>query len=189
MKVLSRCSTILPVLVPLLLSHRCHQQSTDWWLFCLKCWHCLLDLLMRLSWSFPKSSSENKHPWWAPTVAPNQSLLMLPLKSTTVVALSLRCLITRIRLALMLKFLKVAHKAASQTLSKAFLKSMQAWWRPCWCWRYVSQMILSLKICSVVLLTPLSLLVLQWWCSQFVASICSGWPSAWRLRLAHAADR
>ena len=28
---------ILLVLLPLLLSHRCHQQSRDWWLFCLQC--------------------------------------------------------------------------------------------------------------------------------------------------------
>ena len=38
----------LPVL-PLLLSHRCHQQSGDWWFFCLQCWQCLHDLLRRLS--------------------------------------------------------------------------------------------------------------------------------------------
>ena len=84
---------------------------------------------------------------------------------------------TWIRFVLILYFFMVAHKAASQTLSKAFLKSMKAWWRPCWCSRYVSQMILSLKICSVVLLTPLSLLVLQWWSSLLVASICSVWSS------------
>ena len=42
---------ILPVLLPLLLSYRCHQQSGDWWLFCLQCWQCLHDLLKRLSWS------------------------------------------------------------------------------------------------------------------------------------------
>ena len=28
---------ILPALLPLLLSHRCHQRSGDWWLFCLQC--------------------------------------------------------------------------------------------------------------------------------------------------------
>ena len=27
---------ILPVFLPLLLGHRCHQQSGDWWLFCLQ---------------------------------------------------------------------------------------------------------------------------------------------------------
>ena len=43
---------ILPVLLPLLLLHRCNQQSGDWWLFCLQCWQCLRDLLRRLSWSF-----------------------------------------------------------------------------------------------------------------------------------------
>ena len=43
---------ILPVLLPLLLSHRCHQLSEDWWLFCLQCWQRLRDLMRRLSWSF-----------------------------------------------------------------------------------------------------------------------------------------
>ena len=35
----------LSVLLPLLLSHQCHQQSGGWWLFCLQCWQCLHDLL------------------------------------------------------------------------------------------------------------------------------------------------
>ena len=48
---------ILPVLLPLLQSHRCHQQSRDWWLFCLRCWQSLRDRLRRLSWSFPEI-------WW-----------------------------------------------------------------------------------------------------------------------------
>ena len=48
---------ILPVLT-LLLSHRCHQQSGDWWLLCLQCWRCLCDLLRRLSWSFPECLKE-----------------------------------------------------------------------------------------------------------------------------------
>ena len=43
---------ILPLLLPLLLSHRCHEQSGEWWLFCLQCWQCLHDLLRHLSWSF-----------------------------------------------------------------------------------------------------------------------------------------
>ena len=32
----------LPVLLPLLLSHQCHQQSGDWWLFRLQCWQVIL---------------------------------------------------------------------------------------------------------------------------------------------------
>ena len=36
-------------------------------------------------------------------------------------------LMTWIRLVLMLYFFMVAHKAACQTLSKAFLKSMKTW--------------------------------------------------------------
>ena len=60
---------------------------------------------------------------------------------------------TRRRLALMLYFCMVAHKAACQILSKAFLKSTKTWQRPCGCWRYFSPRILRLKIFSVVL-TP-----------------------------------
>ena len=45
---------------------------------------------------------------------------------------------TRIRLALMLYFFMVAHKAVCPTLSKAFLKSMKTWERSCRCWRYFS---------------------------------------------------
>ena len=50
---------------------------------------------------------------------------MLLLKRTALVALSYRFLMTRIRLALMLYFFMVAHRAACQTLSKALLKSYQ----------------------------------------------------------------
>ena len=52
---------------------------------------------------------------------------MLLLKKTALVALSYRFLMTRIRLVLMLYLFMVAHKAACQTLSKAFLKSMKTW--------------------------------------------------------------
>ena len=48
---------ILLVLPPILLSHQCHRQSRNWWLFYFECWQCLCDLLRRLSWSFPKI-------WW-----------------------------------------------------------------------------------------------------------------------------
>ena len=43
------------------------------------------------------------------------------------VALSKRFLMTWIRFVLMLYFSIVAHKAACQTLSKPFLKSMKTW--------------------------------------------------------------
>ena len=49
---------------------------------------------------------------------------------------------TRVRLVLMLYFFMVAHKAACQVLSKAFLKSKQR--------------IRKMKICSVVLLPALT---------------------------------
>ena len=44
----------LPLLLPLLLSHLCHQQSGGWRLFCLQYWQCLHDLLRRVPWSFPE---------------------------------------------------------------------------------------------------------------------------------------
>ena len=62
---------------------------------------------------------------------------------------------TWIRFMLMLYFFMVAQKAAWQTLSKAFLKSMKTWYRSCWCWRYFSHRMSRLKICSVVLLPAL----------------------------------
>ena len=52
---------------------------------------------------------------------------MLLLKITALVALLERFLMTWIRLVLMLYFFMVAHKAACQTPSKAFLKSMKTW--------------------------------------------------------------
>ena len=69
--------------------------------------------------------------------------------------LVIEVLMTRIRLVLMLNFFMVAHKAACQTLSKAFLKSMKIWLRSCWRWRYFSHRMRRLKICSVVLLPAL----------------------------------
>ena len=63
---------------------------------------------------------------------------------------------TWIRFVLMLYFFMVAHKAACQTLSNAFLKSMKTWCRSCWCWRYFLQRMHRLKICSVVLLSALT---------------------------------
>ena len=47
--------------------------------------------------------------------------------TSAIVALSQGFLMTQIRLVLMLYFFMVAHEAACQTLSKAFLKSMKAW--------------------------------------------------------------
>ena len=52
---------------------------------------------------------------------------MLLLKRTVLVDLSYRFLMTRIKLVLMLYFFMFAHKAACQTLSKAFLKYMETW--------------------------------------------------------------
>ena len=52
---------------------------------------------------------------------------MLLLKRTALVASSQRFLMTRIRFVLMLYFFMVAHKAACQTLSMAFLKYMKTW--------------------------------------------------------------
>ena len=52
---------------------------------------------------------------------------MLLLKRTALVALLWRFLMTWISLVQMFYFFLVAHKAAWQTLSKAFLKSMKTW--------------------------------------------------------------
>ena len=97
--------------------------------------------------------SESRDPCRIPAVVRNQPP-MLPLKRTALVALSKRCLMTQISLALMLYFFMVAHKAACQTLSKAFLKSMKTWYRSCWCWRCFSLRILRLKIIYSVVLLP-----------------------------------
>ena len=71
---------------------------------------------------------------------------MLPLNRTALVALSSGCLMTWIRIVLMLYFSMVAHKAACQTPSKVFLKSMKTRCRSFWCWRYFSPRILCEKI-------------------------------------------
>ena len=73
---------------------------------------------MILSRNMAKSVGESRHPCQTPTVVWNQSP-MLPFKGTALVALSKSSLMTRVRLALMLYFFMVAHKAACQTLSKA----------------------------------------------------------------------
>ena len=109
---------------------------------------------MILSRNILKRVGESRHPCRTPTVVQNQSPMLL-LKRTALAALSLRFLMTRIRFVLMLYFFMVAHTAACQTLSKAFLKSMKTWYRFCWCWRYFSQRIHKLKIYSVVLLPAL----------------------------------
>ena len=73
-----------------------------------------------------KRVGESRHPCQTPTVVRNQSPMLL-LKRTALVALLERFLMTWIRFVLMLYFFMVAHKAACQTLSKAFLKSMKTW--------------------------------------------------------------
>ena len=105
-------------------------------------------------WAILKDILKDRHPCRTPTVVRNQSSTLL-LKRTALVALLQRFLMTWIRFVLMLYFFMVAHKAACQILSKAFLKSMKIWQRSCWCWRYFSQRIRRLKICSVVLLPAL----------------------------------
>ena len=79
---------------------------------------------MILSRNMLKRVGESRHPCQTPTVVRNQSPMLL-LKRTALVALLKRFLMTWIRFVLMLYFFMVAHKAACQTLSKAFLKSMR----------------------------------------------------------------
>ena len=81
-----------------------------------------------LSRNILKRVGENRHPCRTPIFVQNQSPMML-LKRTALVALSYRFLMTRIRLVLMMYFFMVAYKAACQTMSKAFLKSMKTWYR------------------------------------------------------------
>ena len=73
-----------------------------------------------------KGVGVSKHLCRTPTVVRNQSPTLL-LNRTALMALSQRCLMSRIRLALMLYFFMVAHKAACQTLLKVFLKYMKTW--------------------------------------------------------------
>ena len=73
-----------------------------------------------------KRVGESKHPCRTPTVVRNQSHMLL-LKNTALVALLKRFLMTWIKFVLMLYFFMVAYKAACQTLSRAFLKSMKTW--------------------------------------------------------------
>ena len=81
---------------------------------------------MILSKNMLNRVGERRHPCQTPTVVWNQFPMLL-MKRTALVALSQRFLMTWIRLVLMLYFFMVAHKAACQTLSKAFLKSMKTW--------------------------------------------------------------
>ena len=65
-----------------------------------------------------KRAGDRRHPCLTPTVVPNHSPMMTFIW-TTLVAL------VQTRIALILYFRMVAHKAACHTLSKAFLKSMK----------------------------------------------------------------
>ena len=65
---------------------------------------------------------------------------------------------TRIRLVLMLCFFMVAHKAACQTLSKAFSEVYEDMLEVLLALEIFSQRTLRLKTCSVVLLSALKLL-------------------------------
>ena len=80
---------------------------------------------MILSRNMLKRVGESRHPCWTPTVVGKYSPVLL-LKRTVPAALSERFLMTQIRLVLMLYFFMVAHKAACQTLSKAFLQSIKS---------------------------------------------------------------
>ena len=79
---------------------------------------------MILSMKVLKRAGESRHPCRTPTVVLNPSPV-LPLNRTAL--LSYRFSIARMRMALMLYFLIVAHKASCHTLSKAFLKLMKTW--------------------------------------------------------------
>ena len=82
---------ILPILLPLLLSYRCHQQNGDLWLFCppvltVPSWSSKASVVI-LSGNMLKRVGESRRPSRTLTVIRNQSS-MLPLKRTALVALS-----------------------------------------------------------------------------------------------------
>ena len=133
-----------------------------------------------LSRNMLKWVGENRQPRRTPAVVRDQSP-MLPLKRTALAALPKKCLTTRIRLPLILYFFMVAHEAAFQILSKAFLKSVKTWWKSCWCRWWFSQRILRLKICSVVLLPALK--------HVCFSAMISARSSAWVCLMADEADR
>ena len=83
---------------------------------------------MILSRNRLKRMGESRHPYRTSTVVRNQSPTLL-LNRTALVAFQrgffFFFFMPLIRLVLMLYFFVVAHKAACQILSKAFLKSMK----------------------------------------------------------------
>ena len=99
---------ILPVLLPLLLSHQCHQQSRA----CLQrltvpSWSSKASVLI-LSRNMLKRVGESRHPCRTPAVV-RDHFPMLLLNSTALVALSQRFLMTWIRFEPMLYFFIVAN--------------------------------------------------------------------------------
>ena len=74
--------------------------------------------VMMLSRNMLKRVGESRHPRRTRNVFFRSQSPMLPLKRTALVVLSQRCLMTRIRLALMMYFFMVAHKVACQTQTK-----------------------------------------------------------------------
>ena len=106
---------------------------------------------MILSRNMLKRVGESRHPCQTPTVVRNQSAVRVDCTNG---------LVTEVfdgsdEAGGDVVFLDGCPQRARQTLSKAFLKSLKIWKRSCWCWRYFSQRILRLKICSMVLLPAL----------------------------------
>ena len=82
---------------------------------------------MILSRNMLKRVGESRHPCRTPTVVRNPvSYAAVEENDTSGLVIEV-FLVTWIRFVLMLYFFTVAHKAACQTLSKAFLKSMKIW--------------------------------------------------------------
>ena len=98
----------------------------------------VLPPMMTVPWCFSRASAimssrnmlnrvgDKIHPCLTPMVARNQSP-SVPFTSTALVAFSYKLCTTRMMSAVMLYLLMVAHSAAYQTRSKAFLKSMNMW--------------------------------------------------------------
>ena len=81
---------------------------------------------MILSRNMLKRVGESRHSCQTPNFC-SEPVFYAAVEEDCTSGLVIEVLMTRMRLVLMLFFFVVAHKAACQTLSKAFLKSMKTW--------------------------------------------------------------
>ena len=82
---------------------------------------------MILSRNMLERVGESRHPCLTSAVVRSEPVSYAAVEEDGTSGLVIEILMTWIRFVLMLHFFLVAHKAACQTLSKAFLKSMKTW--------------------------------------------------------------